>query len=521
MSASSAPEARARNGETVHGIVCAIARHDPGRPVVLSDDGPLSYGALWAMVERLRGRLRAMGVEKSDRVALLAPPSIDFLVAYLAITSLGAIYLGLNPKYTLPELSHLVGDADPVALLGRDCVRGRNHKSDYAKLVREHPALKGVVVYDDIAALLGASDCDRHDANTVSYDDPCALIYTSGTTGRPKGALIPHGGLVECCRAQAAAVGLDRPVVLNNLPINHIGCVGDITAFALVAGGAIVFQEAFDPAGVLDAIERHRVTWWGQIPTMFQLALDVQDKSPRDLSSVRRIFTSGAPAPIGLISRLRQVTPHIQNGYGMTETVGSVTWVTDGDDETLSSTIGAPIAPYRVRLADERGVEARVGEAGEVQVCGAMHMLGYWRNPEATAAAYTPDGWMRTGDLASVRPDGAFQLVGRLKEAFKSGGYNVYPLEIEQALESMDEIAMAAVVPIPDPVFHEVGVAYVVANNGSSIDTAVILGRLRDLLANYKLPKRLEQIEVLPLLANGKLDRRILAARARLGADGG
>jgi len=491
----------------VHARVQEIARNDPDRVVVLGAGQTVTYAQLQIMVEKFEGVLTQGKVKKGDRIALLAPPSLDFLVAYLAISSYGAIFLGLNPKYTRSELEYIISDSEPAMIFGRRNVRGRNYESDLQSFD------VCLLLYDDFAELLATNEASNGRIE-VSYEDPCALIYTSGTTGKPKGALIPHGGLAECCLAQVAVIGLERPIVLNNLPINHIGCIGDISAYALMAGGAIVFQEKYDPGGVLDLIEKHGVTWWGQIPTMFQISLNEQDKTPRDLSSIARIFTSGAPAPIALIERLRDITPRIQNGYGMTETVGSITWVADGDNETLATTIGKPIAPYRVRLADGAGTLTPRGETGEVQVKGRMHMLGYWRNSEATAEAVTPDGWLRTGDLAIEQADGNYKLVGRLKEAFKSGGYNVYPREIEQALERLDGIDAAIVVPIPDPLFHEVGYAFLVPSQGGGIETAHIARQLKDQLANYKIPKQFEILLQPPLLPNGKLDRKSLRAQA-------
>jgi len=492
----------------VHEHVKNLAKTDPHRPAILGGKQAVSYSQLQNMVARFSATLIANDLGKGDRVAFLAPPSLDFLVAYLSITSLGAIFVGLNPKYTYPELNYVVEDAEPVALYGRRTVRGREYSDDISKLICANPSLKHLGIYDDFEELLilPAAIGSVH----IDYFDPCALIYTSGTTGKPKGALIPHGGLVECCEAQIKAVGLEQPVTLNNLPINHIGCIGDITAFTMLAGGALVFQEKFSPSGVLDLIEQNQISWWGQIPTMFQLALDVQDQEPRDLSSIERIFTSGAPAPIPLVKRMRQICPHIQNAYGMTETVGSITWVIDGNDESISITIGKPIHPYSVRIADEHGTLAAKGKTGEIQVKGRMHMLNYWQNDAATKEVNTHDGWLRTGDLAIERDDGYYEMVGRLKDMFKSGGYNVYPREIEQALEALDGIVSAVVIPVPDPLYHEVGCAFIIFEAGNPSDTTPIPNLLIEKLSNYKIPKYFNSLKNFPLLPNGKIDRKSL-----------
>lgn len=492
----------------VHEHVKNLAKTDPHRSAVLDGKQAVSYSQLQNMVERFSAALIANNTQKGDRIAFLAPPSLDFLVAYLSITSLGAIFVGLNPKYTYSELAYVIEDAEPIALYGRRSVRGRDFSNDVRKLLQDNPSLKHLGIYDDFDEMIAQGPAKI--SVDIDYFDPCALIYTSGTTGKPKGALIPHGGLVECCEAQIKAVGLAQPVTLNNLPINHIGCIGDITAFTLLAGGAIVFQEKFSPSGVLDLIEQNKISWWGQIPTMFQLALDVQDQSPRDLSSIKRIFTSGAPAPIPLVKRMTKICLHIQNAYGMTETVGSILWVLGGDDDIISGTIGKPIHPYNVRIADEHGTPAPNGQSGEVQVKGSVHMLGYWRNEPATKQAYTPDDWLRTGDLAIEREDGYYEMVGRLKDMFKSGGYNVYPREIEQALEAVPSIEAAIVIAIPDLKFHEVGCAYILPKTNANVDIASLPKVLKQTLANYKIPKQFNLVTNFPLLPNGKIDKQAL-----------
>jgi fatty-acyl-CoA synthase len=495
----------------IHQQVQKIAAEDPQRIVVYDNNKEISYSDLQEMVCKFRQRLTDLNVAQGDRVAFLSPPSVDYLIAYLAITSYGAIFLGLNPKYTYREFTYVINDAQPKVLFSRQVIRGRNYVTDLNKLVNDNPSIAHLKIYNHYEELL--ADTQDSCTNTLEYHDPCALIYTSGTTGNPKGALISHGGLVECSLAQHHAVNLERPIVLNNLPINHIGCVGDMTAYTLIAGGALVFQEKFNAAEVLDFIQQYGISFWGQIPTMFQLSLDEQDKFPRDLSSVRSIYTSGAPAPIPLLQRLRKICPRIQNAYGMTETVGSICWVKEGDDELISSSIGKPITPYNVRVADDDN-NAVQNTLGEIQVKGNMHMLGYWRNPEATAEAYTCDGWLRTGDLAIEESDGNFRLVGRIKEMYKSGGYNVYPREVEHVLEALDGVAAAVVVAVPDSLFHEVGYAYIVEEQNQRIELDGISSLLKKNLANYKIPKYFKHIKNLPQLPNGKIDRPLLSERA-------
>lgn len=493
----------------IHDIVLETSQSHPNKIAAIDNDLSITYAELEILIASFQQRLIQEGINKGDRVAALCAPSIDFLIEYLAITSYGAIFVGLNPKYTSHELAYILKDSQPKLIISKEEIRGRSYLQEFENFSETINTL----LYKNFSETLLDSNLTLN--TNINYDDPCAIIYTSGTTGQPKGALISHGGLTQCCQAQHNVVGIEHPVILNNLPINHIGCIGDTTAYALLAEGTIVFQQRFNAEGVLDLIEKHKISWWGQVPTMFQLALDKQDITPRDLSSVQSIYTSGAVASLALISRLRKITNNIQNAYGMTETIGSICWVIDGDNETLSTTIGKPIAPYNVQIGDADGNPITPGQKGEVQVKGHMHMLGYWNNPHETKKAYTTNGWFCTGDLAIEEADGNFTLVGRSKEIFISGGYNIYPAEIEKALVGLINIKIAVVVPVTDTLYNEVGYAYVVTNNGKTYNANDAKFELSKLLANYKIPKYFESITELPMLANGKINREKLKHQAQ------
>ncbi|MEZ4586074.1 MAG: AMP-binding protein [Gemmatimonadales bacterium] len=344
----------------------------------------------------------------------------------------------------------------------------------------------------------------------------CLIVYTSGTTGRPKGAMITHQGLVHVARVQRAIWPVEPLRMINNLPVNHIGCVGDITADTLVAGGTLIFQEEFDPGQMLRTVEDERVTLFGHIPTALQLVVGHPDWERTDFSSVQLIIWEGAAAPIDLIEALRAKCPSLANAYGMTETVGSVTFTFDATEtDVLASSVGWPVPEYQVRIATAEGASVAPGDPGEVQVKGGFVTVGYWRRPKETQELFTEDGWLRTGDLAVERPDGAYQLIGRLKEMFKSGGYNVYPREIEQVLESHPAVAGAAVIGVSDPLYAEVGHAFVLLHPGRAIESDALLRHCREQLANYKVPKRLTLVDGFPMLPVGKVDKQALKALAK------
>lgn len=487
------------------------------------------YAELKARVDDIARALIAAGVSHGDRVATLATPHPDFWVLFLATSSIGAIWVGLNPRYQLEEYQYVVGDADPILLFCRTRIGERDFAGDIATLREQNPSMRRIVVLGGDPLVDGSEPMEDFLAPGVQLDprelaarraqvvaaDPALIVYTSGSTGRPKGALLPHRGLARCCRNQMRHWTAEPVRVVNFLPINHIGCVGDISSWALVAGGCIVFMEKFDPAAAMDLQVRERCTVWGGVPTTILMTMALPQFGQYDLTDLQLILWSGAAAPAELVRRLRLINHRLSNSYGLTETVGSVTFAGPCDDvDLLANTVGFPVPDYEFRLSGPDGKPVPQGEPGEICVRGDFIMRGYWRRPKETAETIDADGWLHTGDLAVQRPDGAIRLVGRLKEMFKSGGYNVYPREIEQVLESCPGVAMAAVVSVPDPVFSEVGHAYVLRVPGAEIDCEQLAAACRSRLANYKVPKRFVVEDELPVLPIGKLDKRRLRERA-------
>ena len=274
-----------------------------------------------------------------------------------------------------------------------------------------------------------------------------------------------------------------------------------------------MFQEVFDPAGSLAAAVNERVTVLGSVPSVFQMQLALPGFDAYDLSAVQLILWEGAALPREIIERLLRVCPRLGTNYGMTEATSAITVVEPTDDvDVLANSVGYPFPGVQLRIVDEAGGVCASGRSGEIQTRSAHNFAGYWRRPDATAAAFTADGWFRTGDLGELRADGRLRLVGRIKEMYKSGGYNVYPREIELALEAHPAVALAAVVAVPDPLWQEVGVAYVATR--APVSAAELAEHCRARLANYKVPKRVVIENDLPLLPIGKVDKRALRERA-------
>lgn len=505
------------------------AERTPDAEAMVLDGARTSYAAFNAQIDALAKALLAAGVGKGDRVATLCPPSPDYFVAFLASASIGAIWLGLNPRYQLDELSYVVGDSEPVVLLARSQIGKRDYRADLAALVKAAPSVRAVAIVDaqdgagvDGAVGLesflatGAEVCDAALATARANcggRDPCMIVYTSGSTGRPKGALLHHEGIAEFSLGQNRVWPVNPLRVLNYFPINHVGCVIDVSCPALVAGGAIVFLEHFDPARSLELMQAEKVTLWGSVPSVFQLQFALPDFADYDLSAVKTIMWGGAAMPRETIARLLDYGLPLATNYGLTESSSAITVIPPTRDiDILSTTVGWPFEGTEIRLVDRQGREVADGEEGELHSRSRYNMLGYWRRPEATAEVLLEGGWMATGDIARKNPDGSYSIRGRVKEMYKSGGYNVYPREVENAIEAHDAVEMAAVVSVPDPVWQEVGVAYVLP--GAPVTAEALAAHCRERLANYKLPKLFVIVDDLPLLPIGKVDKVTLKKRA-------
>lgn len=488
------------------------AARDPDAIALVHGEHRISYRELMQRVDLLARALLAAGVRKGDRVATLSTPHPDFVVSLLAASSIGAVWLGLNPRYRLPELQHVLADSAPKVLLARSA-----YEAEITALSATCTSLEHIALFDDAAGFAkflkgGHSLTEQQLADAraeVDGRDPCLLVYTSGSTGTPKGALLHHAGIIDFAILCNSLWPLAPHRVINYFPINHIGSVVDCMMPCLAAGGLQIMLEQFDAATCLELIERERVTLWGSVPSVFQMQLALPDFARFDLSSVQLIAWGGAAMPRETIERLRSICPNLASNYGMTETSSAITIIEPTDDlDILTDTVGRPRPGIELRLVAEDGHRVGHGEPGEIQVRSDGNFLGYWRQPGATADAFTADGFFRTGDLGEQRTDGRIRLIGRLREMYKSGGYNVYPREVETVLEAHPGVAAAAVVSIADPLWQEIGVAYVVPR--ASITTEQIEQYCRERLANYKLPKHIILTSDLPLLPIGKVDKRTL-----------
>jgi acyl-CoA synthetase (AMP-forming)/AMP-acid ligase II len=503
------------------------ATYEPDREALVLNDTAIGYRELASRIDELAKAMLALGIGHGDRVATLQTPCPEFVVAWLATASIGAIWVGLNPKYRIAELVAAISDAQPKLLLTRTEIDECNYTLEIAAMQGATRDSLTVVQYADGPVVDGAlsytqfKDGGKHIGledlvaarGATSGSDPCAIVYTSGSTGVPKGALLSHKGIAAFALEQNRIWPVSPHRNLNFLPINHIGCLCDVTMPAIVAGGTLVFMEQFDPAAATRALDVSELTIWGSLPTVFGLQMTTAEYQQAALGSLQLIVWEGAAMPRDTIVALLTHGVPMATNYSMTESVGSITALRPTRDiDLLSNTVGTEFPGVEIRLVSEDGRLVSEGEVGEVQIRSAYAFVGYWCRPEETAACFSTDGFFKTGDLASRRADGHYTIVGRLKEMFKSGGYNVYPREIEAVIESHPAVHAAAVVAVADPIWQEVGTAFVVG--APNLEAELLRDWCRERLANFKVPKHFVLTNELPLLPVGKVDRSELRARA-------
>jgi acyl-CoA synthetase (AMP-forming)/AMP-acid ligase II len=466
---------------------------------------PITYAQLDRVSDEVGAALAHRGVRAGDVVALVLPPGIEYLVAYLAIAKLGAITAGVNDRLAAPERARVLELADPRLVLAAP---GRcDERFDTEELTTAESI-------DRLLTTLRIPDATP----PPLPDDPdraVAIIFTSGTTGTPKGALYGNRQLRFITETDVGGNWGTGGRSYNGTSCATLGFMTKLPG-NLRRGGTSFLMERWSARATLELVERERMTSVGGVPTQIALMLRDPEFDAFDLSSVRSIIVGGAPITPGLAQEARaRFRAPLATRYSCTEAgIGLGTALDDPEEDAVVS-VGRPLPGVELALLDDEDRPVPEGEVGAVCLRSPATMIGYWRDPEATRAAYTADGYVRTGDLGWLDDRGRLHLVGRQKEMYVRGGYNVYPVEVEAVLSTCPDVAAVAIAPRPDDVMGEIGVAFVVPRDRAHPPT---LEQLRDYaaerLARHKLPEALVLVDSLPLTAAEKVDRRALARLA-------
>ena len=483
----------------------------PDKTFIETDTGRrLNYGDIHALSGRYANALEEFDVVPGDRVAVQVEKSPEALILYLACLRAGAVYLPLNTAYTESEVDYFVADAQPSLVV---CDPAR--QAGIAEIAREH-GVGHVATLDaagagTLAERAAAEDSDHVDAERAG-NDLAAILYTSGTTGRSKGAMLTHDNL-----ASNAAVLVDywrftaNDVLLHALPIYHTHGLFVASNVMLLAGGSMLFLPKFDAEEAIRLLPR--ATAMMGVPTFYTRLL-AHPGFTREGAAHMRLFISGsAPLLAETHAEFKARTGHaILERYGMTETGMNSSNPYEG--ERIAGTVGFPLPGVEIRIADpDTGAILGVGEIGILEVRGPNVCKGYWRMPEKTAEEFRDGGFFITGDVGMVDEKGYVHIVGRAKDLIISGGFNVYPKEVETLIDALPGVAESAVIGVPHPDFGE-GVAAVVVRRGNTeIEEADILASLRGRIAKFKQPKRVFVVDSLPRNSMGKVQKNVLRER--------
>jgi malonyl-CoA/methylmalonyl-CoA synthetase len=454
-----------------------------GPDVVLrSGDRHLSRDELRTEAEQVAGGFHELGVKPGDRVGMYAASSLDWVIAYLGAQRCGACVVPMNPDYRSAEVEHIVTNADPLLVITDD-ERAATVEGLGRRVVNVHKPPRS----------------SSPPMPNLTPDSPAAILFTSGTTGRPKGAVLDHGGLLAQARG---AIEMWRWTSADNLvhalPLFHLHGLGMGLHGTLLSGGSATLIH-FSPQAVVAELTRDdalRGTMFFGVPAMYQRLLDWLDEHPADLTHVRLFVSGSAPLPPALFERCARLLgqPPVER-YGITE--GGI---------VITNPYEGPRQPGRVGIPFP-GVEVRIGDRDEVLLKGGQVFKGYWRNEAATREAFTPDGFFMTGDVGEIGTDGTLAIRGRLKELIISGGFNVYPREVEIVLESHPSVEEVAVAGVPSEAWGEEVTAFVVPSKTHPLVEDDLIAFARERLATYKCPRRVVVVDSLPRNAMGKVER--------------
>ncbi|MEU0495067.1 3-((3aS,4S,7aS)-7a-methyl-1,5-dioxo-octahydro-1H-inden-4-yl)propanoate--CoA ligase FadD3 [Mycobacterium sp. NPDC006124] len=508
-------------GRTIPGVLDRITAQFSDHEALVTDERTLTYADLRTEVRRAAAAIVDVGVNAGDRVAIWSPNTWHWVVACLATHYVGAVVVPLNTRYTASEATDILARTAAPLLIGMGRFLGADKTAELDRAAL--PALRHVVRVpvedDDVEAsaswaeFIGRGidlDTVQTRAASVRPDDVSDILFTSGTTGRSKGVLSAHRQSLDAPAAWAACGQLtsaDRYLCINPF-FHNFGFKAGILA-CLQAGATLIPQLTFDPERAMRAVQDQRITALPGPPTIYQTLLDHPRRGDYDLSSLRFAVTGAAVVPVVLIERMQDELDIdiVLTAYGLTEATGFGTMCRASDDAvTVATTCGRPIADFELKIDGAH----QPSDEGEVLLRGPNVMLGYLDDPEATAAAVDSDGWLHTGDVGRLDAAGNLSITDRLKDMYICGGFNVYPAEVEQVLARLDGVADSAVIGVPDDRLGEVGKAFVVVKTDRQLDEETVIAHTRRHLANFKTPRSVAFVDVLPRNPGGKVVKPML-----------
>jgi fatty-acyl-CoA synthase len=515
----------------IHDALSEAARPLPdgsSRTAYIFRDRHISFRDVDEASDRVAAGLLKLGVVRGDRIGMIGANQPEWLYTYFAAAKIGATVVALNVRYRDVELEYMLNQSQTRALVTITELGGFDYVGFFDSFRTQIPTVTDFIFIesdstpaDAIGKFSGGhsyrglletavdSTALAKARTAVVPDDLIIIIYTSGTTGKPKGAAISHKSQIASARAQVEHAGMTHEdSMLVVLPLNHVGGITCAILSSILAKAAGVLIPIPDPGDVVRQAAAYAPTVYGGVPTLYTILFMNPDFLKLDMSRVRLAICGGSNAEPALLTRIQEVFPNakVMNLYGLSETSGAVVlspW--ESDFETTVRSIGKPIGDFRVKVVDPAGAELPTGEVGELCFSADAVCRGYFRMPEETAETFDKDGWLHTGDMGCLDEQGYITLKGRKKEMYLQGGYNVYPVEVENLLGKHPKVLMAAGIGVPDPVLGEVGRYYIVPRPGTDPTEEELKAYCKQHLADYKVPRQIVFRESLPLTPVGKI----------------
>lgn len=467
----------------------------------------ISYRELADNAERVAALLTREGIGRGDRVAYLGENQPSLVETLFGCVLVGAVFVPLNTRLAAPELARILDDAG-ARLLVHDALLGEIAVAASEGLVPTIVAGEKI----EVAAVPAPTPI------ALGESDPAVLLYTSGTTGRPKGAILTHGNLTWNCINVLVDVDMaSTDVALIISPLFHTAALGMGLLPILLKGGTAILERRFDAGRALQLIERHGVTMLSGVPTTFQFLAEHPQWATTDVGSLRKLTCGGSPVPTRVLEAYEARGLSFSQGYGMTETSPGATFLPASMSRAKMGSAGISHFFTSVRVVDADGEEVAPGTIGEIQIAGPNVTIGYHEDPVATAAAFTDDGWFRSGDLGYFDDDGYLFVSDRLKDMIISGGENIYPAQVEDLIMELDDVTGVAVVGVPDQRWGETPWAVITVRSGANVSSDQIKAHLAGRIARYKIPKNVVIVDRLPRTASGKVRKVDLRAQIEAG----
>lgn len=498
----------------------------PDHIALIHGGNKITYGEFHQQTEKLASYLLKIGVAKGDRIAYISTPRPEFFYLYMAASRIGAIVVGIGTRQVDREVEYVLNNSTASYVFTLHSMYEFDYQERFKKILPNCPSVKGLVIFDGEAKLENSVSFEEimqgdyseyKDALVereaqVSTHDGLIIVYTSGSTGIPKGALMSHQNIIHMSLVVIGKCSLTpADVWINHLPVNHVSGATEVGATAII-GNSTQVLEPFHPQKALELIQEHKVTVLGQVPTMFAMEFALPNYDQYDLSSLRCVVISGAPAPMETLVKMKEtMSDFCINSLGLTEVSGLITYTAPDDSlETLNQTVGKLADEFEFKLVDENRKEVPQGKVGEIAYRGTSVIKEYFKLPEATEAAFDDEGWFYSGDLAMIDQDGNIRMIGRSKEMYITNGENIYPAEIEDAIMRFPGVMLCAVVAVPHKIAGQIGRAYIVPRPGQVVDEEELKEFLKEYLASYKIPKEYVFRNMLPMTALGKIEKKLL-----------